>query len=304
MLLARLLLAEGGRVVGTVRPDSPSLRGNACYLDGVDVRVVDLRDSGAMRALVDEVQPQEIYNLAAQSSVGASWRDPEAAQAINGDAAYELVQLARAVPGVRLLQAGSAEEGLESPYATAKARASSAIREVRDAGTYACTATLHPHESPLRGRTFVTRKIARAAAEIAAGVTASLTLGNLEVRRDWGSALDHVRALRAMLQLEEPRDFVVATGSTHSLMQLLEVAFDAAGLGDPMPYLRRDPGLARPSDAPELTGDPGELIEATGWRPTMTFAEVITQMVQVDAVRLSTGVEESPEYLEGLTCAS
>lgn len=303
MLLARLLLAEGGRVVGTVRPDSASFARNACYLDGVEIHAVDLRDADAMKTLIDSVQPQEIYNLAAQSSVGASWREPEAAQAINGDAATDLVRIASTIPDVRILQAGSAEEGLDSPYATAKARATAAIREARDAGAFACVARLHPHESPLRARSFVTRKITRAAAEIAAGLADSLTLGNLAVRRDWGSARDHVRALRALLQLEEPGDFVIATGSTHSLMDILHIAFSAAGLGDPSPYLRNDAGLMRPTDAPELTGDPAGLTAATGWRPTQSLTDVITDMVRVDALRISSGVEESPSYLEGSGCA-
>lgn len=304
VLLARLLLAEGGRVVGTVRPDSDSLARNACYLEGVELRTVDLRDAAAMAALLEDIRPQEIYNLAAQSSVGASWREPEIAQAINGDAAVELTRLASTIPGIRLLQAGSAEEGLDSPYAIAKAQATAAIHEARDAGIFACVATLHPHESPLRSRSFVTRKIARTAAEIAAGRADSLTLGNVDVRRDWGSAHDHVRALRAMLRLEEPSDFVVASGTTHSLAELLNVAFAAAGLGDPAPHLHNDAGLARPSDAPELSGDPAPLMAATGWRPTQSFADVIGEMVRVDALRLSSGVEESLAYLGGAPCAS
>lgn len=304
ILLARLLLAEGGRVVGTVRPGSPSYERNGCYLDGVEVATVDLRDREAMTALVEDVRPTEIYNLAAQSSVGASWRDPENAHAVNGSAAAELVEIARTIPGVRLLQAGSAEEGLDSPYALAKADATGAVHAARQAGVHACVATLHPHESPVRGRTFVTRKISRAAAEIAAGVADSLTLGNIGVRRDWGAAHDHVRAMRAMLALDEPRDFVIATGTTHSLMDLVRTAFDAAGLGDPEPYLRVDPELSRPSDADELAGDPSEVMAATGWRPSRTFDEVIAEMVLVDRLRVDSGVEESLSYLGGSACVS
>ena len=304
VLLARLLLAEGGRVVGTVRPDSPSLARNACYLDGVEIHTVDLRDSVAMEALVRSVEPDEIYNLAALSSVGESWRDPTTAQAINGEAAIDLIRLASTMPGVRILQAGSAEEGLDSPYATAKSAASEAVHAARDAGAFASVATLHPHESPLRARSFVSRKVTRAAAEIAAGMTDSLTLGKLDVRRDWGSAMDHVRALRTIIRLDEPRDFVVATGTTHSLRDLLDAAFAAAGLSDPMRYVHTDPSLVRPNDAPELIGDPSELIAATDWRPTMTFERTISEMVAIDARRVSTGVEESASYLEGDRCAS
>ncbi len=152
----------------------------------------------------------------------------------------------------------------------------------------------------------MTRKITRAAAEIALGRRDRLSLGNLEVTRDWGAAADHVGAIRAMLRLEEPRDLVVASGVTHTLRELLETAFAAAGLGEATAYVDQDASLIRPADPDRLEPDPDALAETErvlGWRAATPFREVIAQMVRVDQLRLKTGVEESPDYLPATLAA-
>lgn len=295
--MARLLLAEGGRVVGTVAPQSASYHRNACYLSGVEIHEVDLRDRARMSALIADVAPQEVYNLAALSSVSRSWAEPEIARAVNGTAASDLVEICARVDA-RLLQAGSAEEGLANPYAQAKEGATASVATARARGAYACVAHLYPHESPLRPATFVTGKISRSFAEISAGQRERLKLGNLEVTRDWGSAADAVRAMRMMLLQDEPSDHEVATGIGHTLRDLIVVAGTTAGLHDPMSYVEIDPDLTRPVDAAILVGDPSALTAATGWVPTESFEDVIAGMVMTDTQRLETGVESDPNYLK------
>ena len=302
ILLARHLLAEGGRVIGTVRPGSDRSRAMAPYLDGVDVVEHDLRDIDGFVGLVADRRPDEIYNLAAMSSVGRSWDQPEAAVAINGAAPMKMLEVLADFPDVRFLQAGSVEEtaaAADSPYARGKIQAREATRAAREAGRFACTAVLHIHESVLRPPSFVSRKITRAAAEIAAGRADSLTLGAIDVRRDWGAAADHVGAMRMILAADTPGDYQVGTGVIHSLRDLVDVAFRAAGIDDPWPLVRHDGGLQRPSDSTEIVATPDRPAQDLGWRPRHTFEQTIAEMVRVDMVRLRTGVEESLGYLHG-----
>jgi GDPmannose 4,6-dehydratase len=307
VLLARLLLAEGGRVIGTVHPGTDRHLAMAPYLAGVEVVEHDLRDIDGFAALVAAHRPDEVYNLAAMSSVGRSWEHPEEAIAVNGVAPTRMLEVLAAYPETRFLQAGSVEEtaaAADSPYARGKIMARQATRSARGDGRFACAAVLHIHESILRPRTFVSRKITRAAAEIAAGLSDSLTLGAVDVRRDWGAAADHVRAMRTILAADEPGDHQVGTGVVHSLRDLVEVAFQAAGINDPWPLVHHDRSLHRPSDSDVIAATPDPPAQNLGWRPRHTFEEAIAEMVRIDMIRVATGVEEAVDYLDGSEVAA
>ncbi|CAM3354745.1 GDP-mannose 4,6-dehydratase [Nocardioides dubius] len=312
ILLARHLLARGERVVGTVRRGSPQRAAMAPYLDGVQVREHELTDPAGFAALLDAVRPERIYNLAAHTSVGSSWADPEGTRALNRDAVLAQLDALldyRARSGIepRYFQAASAEEhghATDSPYAQAKIAATAAVGAAREEhGLFACVGVLHPHESPLRRAGFVVRKITRGAAEIATGAAHSLTLGNLEVTRDWAAAADHVQAMALMLAAAEPVDLVLASGVLHTLRDVLALAFEAAGLGEPEGYLAHDASLVRPSDTSVLAASPSDLARAEqvlGWRATTPLSQVIAEMVKADVARLETGLAESPAYLPNL----
>lgn len=299
--LARELLARGHRVVGTVRPNSSEAERMGVYLSGVDVRPLDVRDTDAFRSLVEDVRPDRVFNLAGLTSVGQSWREPELTEEVNGAAVERVLGALTAWPEVRFFQASSAEElgdpASWSPYARSKARARAAVEQARAAGAFACVATLYNHESPVRGPQFVTRKITRAVAEIALGRRSTLTLGNTAVTRDWGFAGDYATAMADLLELDEPHDVVLATGVGHTLDELVRTAFAAAGIADPAAYVQHDPALMRPADVPVQVGDPSEAGRLLGWRPTVSFGELIEHMVRVDLRRLESGVEEDPAYL-------
>lgn len=304
--LARSLCAAGYRVVGTTNPAAPHDDPRLVYLDGVERCAVDVSDGPAVRALLAETTPDEVYNLAAQSSVGQSWADPEGTRRANLDPVEHLVaalieQRDRTRREPRLFQASSAEvraSTADSPYARAKADAEAIVRAAReDHGLFAVCGLLHNHESPLRGPQFVTRRISIGAAEIALGRADELTLGNLDVKRDWGFAGDHVEAMRLLLGHDEPLDLAIGTGVLHSLSDLLDRAFDAAGLGAPGSRVRQDPDLARPSDTPTLVADPEPAARLLGWRARVGFDELIGHLVATDLERLRSGVAESPAYL-------
>ncbi|VXB46984.1 GDP-mannose 4,6-dehydratase [Aeromicrobium sp. 9AM] len=317
--LARELVSHGYHVVGTLQPGSESSRRSALpYLDGVVVRELDLRDAAGFEALLEEFRPDEIYNLAAFSSVGASWDNREHVAEVNGMAVLRMLDSLlrhrdRHGSCARFYQASTSEMfGLSkeqpqtedtphyprSPYAVAKSFAHYLTINYRESyDLYCCSGILYNHESPLRGRQFVTRKITRAAAEIACGVRDRVSLGNLAVERDWGAASDYVSAMRLLLQHDEPGDYIIATGESHSLEQLLEVAFESAGLGDPWRYVDQDPALIRPTDVGGLIGDAGKARRQLGWEPTVRFEQVVEEMVQVDIRRVQSGVEESADYL-------
>ena len=314
--LARHLLAEGYRVVGSVLPGNAGRL--APYLADVDVIELDVRDSRGFAATLEAVRPDEVYNLAAFTSVGASWQNAELVGETNGMAVLRNLEVLlqyrdRHGEAPRYYQASTSEMfGLvdtqpqtertphhpRSPYAAAKSFAHHLTVNYREShGLFACNGILYNHESPLRGEQFVTRKISRCVAEIALGRRDSITLGNLEVRRDWGAAADYVRSMHLTLTQDEPDDYLIATGVSHTLSDLLEVACEAAGIGSPAAYLRQDPALLRPADVPELRGDASKARDKLGWAPTISFAEVIGQMVRTDIERLRTGVEEDPAYL-------
>lgn len=301
--LARALLASGERVVGTSFAGPASAQRHAAYLDGVEVLEWDVRDGGHLPALLDHVRPARVFHLAGFSSIGESWRQPELAAEVNDVAVRRLLEevqahQSRTSDEVRVFVASSAAVAHdESPYAQAKRAAEHHVSAAREVGLFACSARLHNHESPLRERRFVTRKISCSVAEIALGRRDSLTLGDVTVRRDWGHARDVVDAMRRMLALDSPVDLEIGTGVAHSLTDLLDAAFGAAGLGPAAPYLEQDPGLVRPGDPPEQVADPAPARELLGWEAATSFEETVAHMVRVDLERLRTGVEESVDYL-------
>lgn len=276
----------------------------APYLSGVEVVELDIRDTDGFVGLVDRVRPDDVYNLAAMSSVARSWEHPAEALEINGAAPARMLEVLARHPGIRFLQAASAEEtaaAKDSPYAQGKIRARAAVDAARADGRFACAAVLHIHESILRPRSFVSRKVTRTAAEIALGRADRLTLGLLDVRRDWGSAVDHVRAMRTIMEADEPADYVVGTGVVHSLRDLVQVAFETVGIDDPWALVDHDPALSRPSDAAVIAQAPEPPAQQLGWEPLHAFETTIAHMTRVDRTRVSTGVEESVDYLDEAT---
>jgi GDPmannose 4,6-dehydratase len=316
--LARFLLDRGYRVVGTVRPDSSRSEDRKVYLDGVEILELDMLQREDFGRVLEAARPDEFYNLAGFTSVGASWRHAEVVAETNGLAVLRILEELVAFRGrhgyaPKYFQPSSSEmfgtsdhqpqsEGTahhpRSPYAATKSFAHHLTVNYRESyDLFTCTGTLYNHESPLRGDQFVTRKITRTAAEIALGRTDSLTLGNLDVRRDWGFAGDYVRAMYLTLQQDSPQDFIIATGRSRPLADVLDIAFAAAGLGDPGAYLKQDPGLMRPADVVDLYGDPTKAREQLGWEPTHGLESVIEHMVRVDLERLRSGIGERLSYL-------
>jgi GDPmannose 4,6-dehydratase len=315
--LARHLLELSYRVVGTVRPTSGA-GDRSVYLAGVEVVELDQRDSVGFAATMEAVRPDEIYNLAGFTSVGASWGQAEVVAETNGMAVLRILEELiryrdRHGKAPRFFQPSSSEmfgisdqqpqtEGTphhpRSPYAATKSFAHHLTVNYRESyELFTTTGILYNHESPLRGPQFVTRKITRSVAEIALGLRESVSLGNLDVRRDWGFAADYARAMHLMLQLDEPQDFIIATGQSRPLSEVLRVAFDAIGVADPAPHIHQDPALMRPADVVDLYGDPTKAREQLGWEPTLAFESVIQHMVRTDIARLETGIKESTSYL-------
>lgn len=304
--LARLLRSRGARVVGAALSGAAPVGLRTAYLADVELVPLDVCDADEVRRLVDTVRPDEVYNLAAVSSVARSWDEPDATFAVNHRAVETLVRSLLSLRGrtghePRLFQASSAEvtgSAAHSPYARAKAAAEEVVREARDRdGLHACSARLYNHESPLRTTAFVTGKITRSVAEIAAGQRSEVRLGNLDVSRDWGFAGDYVDAMARMVAADEPQDLPIGTGTPHRLADLLSVAFAAVGIDDPTPYVVTDPDLVRPADTAVLVADPEPAAAALGWRAATTFGDLVRHMVTVDQERLRTGVEHDARYL-------
>jgi GDPmannose 4,6-dehydratase len=307
--LAELLLEKGYEVHGIVRRSSSfnTDRIDHLYRDPHEqgVRLFthygDLSDSVALVKLLYELQPDEIYHLGAQSHVRVSFDIPEYTFDITGSGTVRLLEAIREA-GVRprFYQASSSEmfgaapppQNEEtpfhprSPYGVAKAAAHWATVNYREAYDMFCVSgILFNHESPRRGETFVTRKISRAVARIAAGLQDKLFLGNLDAKRDWGYAPDFVEAMWLMLQVDEPEDFVIATGETHTVREVVEIAFARAGL-DWEPHVEIDSKYYRPSEVDALLGDASKAREKLGWEPTVRFRELVELMVDADVAAL------------------
>tara|TARA_R100000234_G_scaffold83675_1_gene53047 strand:- start:3188 stop:4150 length:963 start_codon:yes stop_codon:yes gene_type:complete len=297
--LAELLLEKGYRVVGLKRRTSTICTERLDHIfehPKFTMRYFELNDSGCMWRLLNEYKPDEIYNLAAQSHVRVSFEVPESTTDTIVMGTLRLLEAMRhIVPNARFYQASSSEmfgdnpespqdesTALQpaSPYACAKVYAHHLVRNYREAyGLHASSGILFNHESPRRGETFVTRKITLAAAKIKLGLQDKLYLGNLDAMRDWGFAGDYVKMMWLMLQQDEPDDYVIATGETHSVKEFLEVVFDHAGL-DIEKYVEQDPRLFRPHEVPLLLGDATKAKNKLGWKPEIKFKELAIMMYE------------------------
>jgi GDPmannose 4,6-dehydratase len=308
--LAELLLGEGYVVHGMLRATSvvegthldEVCRARPEYGERVHLHLAELTDSSSLAMLLDESSPDEIYHLAGQSHIQVSFALPEYTGEATALGTLRLLEAIRRAGGhIRYYQASTSEmfgEPEESPqtettpfrpvnpYAAAKLYAYSVVGAYRRAyGLHACNGILFNHESPFRGRDYLTRKVARAAAAIAAGLASEVTLGNLEARRDWGFAGDYVRAMYLMLQADAADDFVVATGESHSVREFCERAFGHVGL-DYSRFVRHDPALLRPIDITETRGDASKAKRQLGWEPHVSFDELVRMMVDAEVGRL------------------
>jgi GDPmannose 4,6-dehydratase len=304
--LAELLLEQGYRVVGVVRRSScPNFERIEHILDRIELRPADLLDQLSLIRLIDDVRPHELYNLAAMSFVPASWDQPLLTGEFNSLGVTRILEAIRQVDlGIRLYQASSSEMfgkvrevpqtettpfHPRSPYGVSKAFGHYITVNYRESyGLFACSGILFNHESPRRGLEFVTRKVTDGVARIKLGLAQTLSLGNLDACRDWGFAGDYVRAMWLMLQQEKADDYVVATGISHSVRQLVEAAFGHVGL-DWREYVRTDPTLLRPAEVDYLIGNPAKARAVLGWEPTVDFNALVAMMVEADLARLAAG---------------
>jgi GDPmannose 4,6-dehydratase len=300
--LAEFLLTKGYRVVGVVRRSSTTPYERISHLvDKVELVSADLLDQTSLTDAVHECQPDEIYNLAAQSFVQASWFQPVLTGEFTALGVTRMLEaMKKAAPKSRFYQASSSEmfgkvhESPQkettpfyprSPYGVAKVYAHWITVNYRESfGLYAVSGILFNHESPRRGLEFVTRKVTDAVARIKLGRADKVTLGNLDARRDWGYAADYVDAMWRMLQQPEPDDYVISTGDTRSVRELCEVAFAHAGL-DYRNHVVQDPKFFRPAEVDLLVGDPSKAARVLGWKPRVTFHELVRMMVDADLER-------------------
>ncbi|HXT57178.1 MAG TPA: GDP-mannose 4,6-dehydratase [Pirellulales bacterium] len=301
--LAEFLLAKGYAVHGMVRRSSSENFERIAHLaDRLTLHQADLLDQLSIVNLLREVRPQEVYNLAAQSFVPTSWLQPLLTGEFTALGVTRVLEAIRLVdPQIRFYQASSSEMfgkvqeepqnertpfWPRSPYGVAKVYGHWITVNYRESyDLFACSGILFNHESPLRGKEFVTRKVTDAAARIKLGVQQELRLGNLDALRDWGFAGDYVEAMWMMLQQDQPDDYVVATGVKHSVRELVEIAFARVGL-DPQKHVRTDPALLRPAEVNHLCGDSSLAREKLGWRPKVNFRELIEMMVDADLARV------------------
>ncbi|MGB6134833.1 MAG: GDP-mannose 4,6-dehydratase [Acidobacteriaceae bacterium] len=299
--LAEFLLEKGYRVSGLVRRSSSlNLDRIDHIVDRIDLISGDLLDQNSLVAAIQQSEPDEVYNLAAQSFVATSWRQSDLTGEFTALGVTRLLEAARVVnPKIRFYQASSSEMfgaapppqnedtrfHPRSPYAVAKVYGHYMTQNYRESyGMFACSGILFNHESPRRGLEFVTRKVTNAAARIKLGLQKELCMGNLNARRDWGFAGDYVAAMWMLLQNDSPRDFVIATGVSNSVEHLLEVAFQCVGL-DYHDYVRVDPALMRPAEVDYLCGDAARARKDLGWEPHVSFEQLIAMMVEADLER-------------------
>ncbi len=302
--LAQLLVGKGYDVFGMVRgqanPKAQMVQDETPELELVEG---DLQDLSSLIAVVEQVQPDEVYNLGAISFVALSFRQPELTADITGLGVLRMLEAIRVVGGasnnrIRFYQASSSEMFGKvrqtpqteetpfyprSPYGAAKVFGHNITVNYREAyGLFACSGICFNHESPRRGLEFVTRKVTNGVARIKLGLQDKLSLGNLDAARDWGFAGDFAEAMWLMLQQDEPDDYVIATGETHTVRELLDVAFHAVGIDDWKPLVESDPRFLRPAEVDALQGDATKARTRLGWQPRTSFAELVEAMVVAD----------------------
>ncbi|MCE9637917.1 MAG: GDP-mannose 4,6-dehydratase [Planctomycetes bacterium] len=300
--MAELLLSKGYRVVGMVRRTSLEKFERIEHVrERIDLVQGDLTDQSSLDEAVKNSMPDEVYNFAAQSFVPTSWNQPALTGDVTGLAVSRMLEALRKYRAdARFYQASSSEmfgKVMEtpqrestpfyprSPYGVAKVYGHYITVNYRESyGMYACSGILFNHESPRRGIEFVTRKVTDAVARIRAGKLDRLKMGNLDAQRDWGFAGDYMEAIWLMMQGAEPRDYVIATGHTHTVKDLVDRAFTAAGL-DWQKYVETDPKMIRPAEVDLLRGDPSKAKAELGWTPKVQFPELVEMMVRADLER-------------------
>ncbi|MBD2343032.1 GDP-mannose 4,6-dehydratase [Anabaena subtropica] len=304
--LSHLLLNQGYRVVGLVSPHrQPNLAKLGNLATKVEIYTVDLRDPTALLNAVEQLRPQEIYNLAAPSFVPDSWKDPLGTLDLITGTATRLLDAVRQVGlSTRFYQASSSEmfgDVLSSPqdeettfrpknpYAAAKLHAHwTMVHHRQRYGLFACSGILYNHESPLRPPQFVTRKVSLAAASIKLGLAQTLEMGNLDAKRDWGFAGDYVKAMWLMLQVQEPEEYVIGTGKLRSVKELVSIAFESVGLNwENHVVINTD--LLRQDEHFQLVANPEKAKKNLGWEPEVSFEGLLEKMVQTDVARLQDG---------------
>ncbi|MFK0733641.1 MAG: GDP-mannose 4,6-dehydratase [Gloeotrichia echinulata GP01] len=305
--LSHLLLSQGYRVVGLIPPHrEPNLTKLGTLADQVEIYTVDLRDSRALLTAVEQLRPQEIYNLAAPSFVPDSWNDPLGTLDLITGTATRLLEAVREVGlSTRFYQASSSEMfgdvscspqneetpfRPKNPYAAAKMHAHwTMVHHRQRYGLFACSGILYNHESPLRPPQFVTRKVSLAAASIKLGLTKTLEIGNLDAKRDWGFAGDYVEAMWRMLQVDQPEEYVIGTGRLHSVRDLVSAAFECVGL-EWTQYVVINTNLLRPDEHFQLVANRNKAKSNLGWEPQVSFEELLEKMVITDLERLRSGM--------------
>lgn len=304
LYLSELLLSKGYEVYGLVRgQNNPKIELVRRTVPDVKLLTGDLTDMSSLIRALNVAQPDEVYNLGAISFVAYSWENAQLTTDVTGKGVLNILEAVRLYAGddarkVRFYQASSSEmfgkvqevpqrESTllwpRSPYGVAKVFGHYMTINYRESyGMHASSGILFNHESPRRGVEFVTRKVSQAVARISLGLQDSVTLGNLDAKRDWGFAGDYVEAMWRMLQQDEADDYVVATGQTHSIRDLLDAAFAHVGVTDWAPYVRQDPRFMRPAEVELLIGDPSKARDVLGWKPTVDFAQLVGMMVEND----------------------
>ncbi len=297
--LAEYLLAQGYKVIGMVRRTSTVNFARIHHIqDELTLVSGDLLDQGSLIALLREHRPQEVYNLAAQSFVPASWQQPVFTGEVTGLGVTRILEAIRTVdPTIRFYQASSSEMFGKvqevpqsektplyprSPYGVAKVYGHWITINYRESyNLFAASGILFNHESPRRGLEFVTRKVTHGVARIKLGLAQNLSLGNLDAKRDWGFAGDYVKAMWLMLQQDRADDYVVGTGETHAVQELCEIAFNCVNL-DWRNYVVQDPRFMRPAEVDLLVADPSKAKQQLGWQPEVSFPQLIQMMVESD----------------------
>ncbi|MDX6206554.1 MAG: GDPmannose 4,6-dehydratase [Frankiales bacterium] len=304
LYLGELLAKKGYEVFGLVRgQNNPKVSTVEEIIPSIQLVEGDLRDLPSLIGALEVSQPDEVYNLGAISFVGLSWKQAELTGEITGMGVLRVLEAIRIhtqndMSKVRFYQASSSEMfgkvrevpqvettafHPRSPYGVAKTFGHYMTVNYRESyNAFACSGILFNHESPRRGHEFVTRKVTRAVARIALGLQENVALGNLDARRDWGFAGDYVEAMWLMLQQRQPDDYVIATGETHSIRELLEVAFARVGIEDWEPRVVQDPRFFRPAEVDLLIGSPEKAKSELGWEPKVGFAELVQMMVDAD----------------------